>query len=85
MGEPLSPRISEALRVSTSRKSEASWRISGRAGSAPLNRLIYTSKESGEVASVKTHRLVYTVRDGKIVRYELENLDESEVAGSPAD
>ena len=50
----------------------------GRVGS--LNRLIYTSKESGEVASVKTHRLVYTVRDGKIVRYELENLDESEVA-----
>ena len=39
----------------------------GRVGS--LNRLIYTSKESGEVASVKTHRLVYTVRDGKIVRY----------------
>ena len=44
----------------------------GRVGS--LNRLIYTSKESGEVAYVKTHRLVYTVRDGKIVRYELENL-----------
>ena len=55
----------------------------GRVGS--LNRLIYTSKESGEVASVKTHRLVYTVRDGKIVRYELENLDESEPAGGPAD
>ena len=55
----------------------------GRVGS--LNRLIYTSKESGEVASVKTHRLVYTVRDGKIVRYELEDVDESEVAGSPAD
>jgi hypothetical protein len=47
----------------------------GRVGS--LNRLIYTSKESGEVADVKTARLVYTVRDGKIVRYELENLDES--------
>ena len=30
-------------------------------------------------------RLVYTVRDGKIVRYELENLDESEVAGARAD
>jgi hypothetical protein len=55
----------------------------GRVGS--LNRLIYTSKESGEVAYVKTHRLVYTVRDGKIVRYELENLAESEVAGGPAD
>ena len=49
----------------------------GRVGS--LNRLIYTRKESGEVADVKTARLVYTVRDGKIVRYELANLDESEV------
>jgi hypothetical protein len=45
----------------------------GRVGS--LNRLIYTRKESGEVANVKTARLVYTVRDGKIVRYELESLD----------
>jgi hypothetical protein len=45
----------------------------GRVGS--LNRLIYTSKESGEVTDVKTGRLVYTVRDGKIVRYELESLD----------
>ena len=54
----------------------------GRVGS--LNRLIYTWKESGEVADVKTARLVYTVRDGKIVRYELENLDESEVTGAPA-
>ena len=54
----------------------------GRVGS--LNRLIYTWKESGEVAYVKTGRLVYTVRDGKIVRYELENLDESDVAGAPA-
>jgi hypothetical protein len=52
----------------------------GRVGS--LNRLIYTWKESGEVADVKTGRLVYTVRDGKIVRYELESLDESEVAGA---
>ena len=43
-----------------------------------------TSKESGEVAYVKTHRLVYTVSDGKIVRYKLENLDEPEVAGTPA-
>jgi ketosteroid isomerase-like protein len=55
----------------------------GRVGS--LNRLIYTEKESGEVAYVKTGRLVYTVRDGKIVRYELENLEESEVAGAFAD
>jgi len=47
----------------------------GRVGS--VNRLIYTSKESGEVATVQTARLVYTVRDGRIVRYELENLDES--------
>jgi len=44
----------------------------GRVGS--LNRLIYKRKDSGEVADVKTARLVYTVRDGKIVRYELENL-----------
>lgn len=51
----------------------------GRVGS--LNRLIYTRKESGEVADVKAARLVYTVRDGKIVRYELENLDESEITG----
>jgi len=51
----------------------------GRAGS--LNRLIYRAKESGEVASVKTARIVYTVRDGKIARYELENVDESETAG----
>ena len=48
----------------------------GRVGS--LNRLIYTRKESGEVADVKTARLVYTVHDGKIVRYELENLDEAD-------
>src|SRR5262249_22898432 len=47
----------------------------GRVGS--VNRLVYRSKDSGEVADVKTARLVYTVRDGKIVRYELENLDES--------
>jgi hypothetical protein len=45
--------------------------------------LIYTRKESGEVADVKTARLVYTVRDGKILRYELEDLDESEVTGDP--
>jgi hypothetical protein len=54
----------------------------GRVGS--LNRLIYTWKESGEVADVKIARLVYTVRDGKIVRYELEDLNESEVTGAPA-
>jgi hypothetical protein len=55
----------------------------GRVGS--LNRLIYTRKESGEVADVKTAWLVYTVREGKIVRYELESLDESEVKGARAD
>ena len=54
----------------------------GRVGSR--NRLIYTRKESGEVADVKTARLVYTVRDGKIVRYELENIDQSEDTGDPA-
>ena len=48
----------------------------GRVGS--LNRLTYTRKESGEVAEVTTARLVYTVRDGKIVRYELENIGEPE-------
>jgi hypothetical protein len=47
----------------------------GRVGS--VNRVVYTRKESGEVAAVKTARLAYTVRDGKIVRYELENLDDS--------
>jgi hypothetical protein len=55
----------------------------GRVGS--LNRLIYTWKESGEVAYVKSGRLTYTVRDGKIVRYELEPMrDESDVSGGPA-
>jgi len=53
----------------------------GRVGS--LNRLTYTSKESGEVAHVQTVRLVYAVRDGKIARYEFENLDESEAADTP--
>jgi hypothetical protein len=47
----------------------------GQVGS--LNRLIYTRKDSGEVAGVKTARLVYTVQDGKIVRYELESLDDA--------
>ena len=56
----------------------------GRVGS--LNRLTYTSKDSGEVEYVRTARLVYTVRGGKIVRYELENLsDESDAAGAAAD
>jgi hypothetical protein len=50
-----------------------------------LNRLTYTSKDSGEVAYVRTARLVYTVRDGKIVRYELENLADESAAGAPAD
>jgi len=46
-----------------------------------LNRLIYTWKDSGEVAYVKSGRLVYTVRDGKIVRYELEPMrDEREIS-----
>jgi hypothetical protein len=54
----------------------------GRVGS--LNRLIYTWKESGEVAYVKSGRLVYTVRDGKIVRYELQPMrDESDVSRGP--
>ena len=52
----------------------------GRVGS--LNRLTYTWKESGEVADVKTARLVYTVRDGKIVRYELEDIGESDFEGA---
>jgi ketosteroid isomerase-like protein len=56
----------------------------GQVGS--VNRLTYTSKETGEVAYVRTARLIYTVRDGKIVRYELENLlDASDAAGTPAD
>jgi hypothetical protein len=42
-----------------------------------VNRVVYTRKESGEVAAVRTARLAYTVRDGKIVRYELETLDDS--------
>jgi hypothetical protein len=37
----------------------------------------FTRKDSGEVAGVKTGRLVYTVQDGKIVRYELESLDDA--------
>lgn len=52
----------------------------GQVGS--LNRLIYKWKESGEVAHVTTARLVYTVDDGKILRYELENLDDSSDKGA---
>jgi ketosteroid isomerase-like protein len=55
----------------------------GRVGA--LNRLTYTSKGSGEVVQVKTGRLVYTVRNGKIARYELENLEDSEAAGRTSD
>lgn len=41
---------------------------------AAINKLIYTWKESGEFAYEKRSRLVYTIREGMIVRYELENL-----------
>ena len=41
---------------------------------AAINKLIYTWKESGELAYEKRSRLVYTLREGMIVRYELENL-----------
>jgi ketosteroid isomerase-like protein len=52
---------------------------------AALNKLIYTWKESGEVAYVKTGRLVYSVRDGKIVRYELEPMREETPSGGAED
>lgn len=55
----------------------------GRIGS--LNRVVYTWRKSGEVADVKTARLVYTVRDGKIVRYELEDLEDSPGTDRTAD
>jgi hypothetical protein len=48
---------------------------------AAQNKLIYTRKETGEVAFIKTGRLVYTVRDGKIVRYELEPMREQAADG----
>jgi hypothetical protein len=80
-GAPEDPGGGESVDVSEER-GELEDFGEGRVGS--LNRLIYTSKESGEVAGVKTARLVYTVRDGKIVRYELDNLDEPEVADAPA-
>jgi ketosteroid isomerase-like protein len=47
----------------------------GRVGS--LNRVVYTRTDSGEVVGEKVARLVYTVRDGKIVRYEIESLDDA--------
>jgi hypothetical protein len=77
-GAPEEPGGAESLDVAEER-GELEDFGEGRVGS--LNRLIYTRKESGEVADVKTGRLVYTVRDGKIVRYELENLDEPEATG----
>lgn len=49
------------------------------------NKLVYTRKESGEIAYVKTGRLVYTVRDGKIVRYELERMRQEAASGSAED
>ena len=55
----------------------------GRVGS--LNRLIYTSKESGEVVYAKTLQLVYTVQDAKIVRYEVRTVDESVSGDALAD
>ena len=77
-GDPGGP---ESLEVSEERGELEDF---GKARVGSLNRLIYTSRKSGEVAYVKAHRLVYTVRNGKIVRYELENLGESEAAGGPA-
>jgi ketosteroid isomerase-like protein len=47
----------------------------GRVGS--LNRVVYTRTDSGEVVDEKLARLVYTVRGGKIVRYEIESLDDA--------
>ena len=76
---PEDPGVAESLDVSEER-GELEDYGQGRVGS--LNRLIYTRKESGEVADVRTLRLVYTVRDGKIVRYDLENVGESEVGGA---
>ena len=75
---PEDPGVTETLDVSEER-GELEEFGEGRVGS--LNRLTYTRKESGEVADVKTLRLVYTVRDGKIARYELENVGEPEVEG----
>jgi hypothetical protein len=71
LGDPESVEVSEE-------RGELEDFGEGRVGS--LNRLIYTRKDSGEVAEVKSARLVYTVQDGKIVRYELESLDDPEAA-----
>jgi ketosteroid isomerase-like protein len=38
---------------------------------------VYTRTDSGEVVDEKVARLVYTVRGGKIVRYEIESLDDA--------
>src|SRR5262245_9708105 len=76
---PEDPGVAESLDVAEER-GELEDFGEGRVGS--LNRLSNTRKESGEVADVKTGRLVYTVRDGKIVRYELENIGESDDQGA---
>jgi hypothetical protein len=73
-GGPADEGVPEGVDVSEER-GELQDFGEGRVGS--LNRLIYTRQDSGEVASVKTGRLVYTVQDGKIVRYELENLEDA--------
>jgi hypothetical protein len=73
-GGPADEGVPEGLDVAEER-GELQDFGEGRVGS--LNRLIYTRKDSGEVAGVKTGRLVYTVDDGKIVRYELESLDDA--------
>jgi hypothetical protein len=76
---PEDPGVAETLDVAEER-GELEEFGEGRVGS--LNRLVYTRKESGEVADVKTLRLVYTVRGGKIARYELESVAEPEVEGA---
>jgi hypothetical protein len=54
----------------------------GRVGA--LNTLTYRWKESGEIAYVRKGRLLYTIRNGKIVRYEVENLREESEADADA-
>jgi ketosteroid isomerase-like protein len=73
-GAPEDLRGAESVDV-TEERGELQDFGEGRVGS--LNRLVYTQRETGEVADVRSARLVYTVRDGKIARYELESLDES--------
>jgi SnoaL-like domain len=73
-GGPADEGVPEGVDVSEER-GELQDFGEGRVGS--LNRLTYTRQDSGEVASVKTGRLVYTVQDGKIVRYELESLEDA--------